>query len=337
MTNGTCCSKPTDDWNHCRYQGQAGGHYESRFLRANHPSRPLAFWIRHTIFSPAGHPENAIGEIWAVVFDGERQRIRAARQAFPLAQCDFSADGRRVRLPTASLLESHARGSVVKEGTRLAWDLHFHGGQPPLRVLPERFYASAFPRAKLLVGSPGAVFTGALEVDGERVPVENWVGSENHNWGSRHTDAYAWGQVAGFDGAPDTFLECATARVKFGPFWSPRFSLLVLRDGGREIRLNGFWQALVARGSYRCFDWRISSAGKDVQVDMHMHAEAGDFVGLDYLNPPGGSKICLNSKLAACRLTIKEQGRPVRVLETAHRAAFEILTDAPVAGVRVVA
>jgi hypothetical protein len=31
----------------------------------------------------------------------------------------------------------------------------------------------------------------------------------SHNWGSQHTDRYAWAQVCGFDSAPDVFLECA--------------------------------------------------------------------------------------------------------------------------------
>ena len=39
--------------NAVRYRpGDEEGHYESYFQRANHPGRPLAFWIRHTIFSP---------------------------------------------------------------------------------------------------------------------------------------------------------------------------------------------------------------------------------------------------------------------------------------------
>jgi len=57
--------------NWARYQpGQAAGHYESFFQRANHPTRPMAFWIRYTIFSPQNHPENAVGELWAIYFDG---------------------------------------------------------------------------------------------------------------------------------------------------------------------------------------------------------------------------------------------------------------------------
>jgi len=53
--------------NWTRYQpGQGAGHYESFFQRANHPTRPMAFSIRYTIFSPQNHPENAVGELLAI-------------------------------------------------------------------------------------------------------------------------------------------------------------------------------------------------------------------------------------------------------------------------------
>jgi hypothetical protein len=52
---------------------------------------------------------------------------------------------------------------------------------------------------------------------------------------------------------------------------------------------------------------------------------------LNYRNPPGGIKQCLNSKLAACELTLmhKRTGQTsvTETFTTRHRAAFEILTD----------
>lgn len=61
--------------NDTRYHpDERAGHYESFFVRANHPTRPLAFWIRYTIFSPRRHPEQAAGELWAIVFNGETGR-----------------------------------------------------------------------------------------------------------------------------------------------------------------------------------------------------------------------------------------------------------------------
>ena len=54
-------------WNAVRFvAGDVGGHYESWFQRANHPSRPLAFWIHYTIFCPRAQPQAAVGELCAI-------------------------------------------------------------------------------------------------------------------------------------------------------------------------------------------------------------------------------------------------------------------------------
>ena len=42
--------------------------------------------------------------------------------------------------------------------------------------------------------------------------------------------------------------------------------------------------------------------------------------------PDFGVRACLNSKLARCTVTLRENGKS-RVLTTANRAAFEILCD----------
>ena len=70
--------------NWTRYHSQPGGHYESFFQRANHPTRLLAFWIRYTIFSPKGHPEKAVGELWAIYFNGETGHHIAVKKVVPL-------------------------------------------------------------------------------------------------------------------------------------------------------------------------------------------------------------------------------------------------------------
>lgn len=323
-------------WNGCRYvAGGLQGHYESWFQRANHPTRPLAFWIRYTIFSPAGRPHDAVGELWAVYFDGERGSVAAAKQDVAIADCRFATSGIDVRIGEAMLTDTRVAGRLRSGGTDLAWDLAWSGGGVPLLLLPRPLYERGFPKAKALVGTPGARFDGRLVAGGSAVEVDGWIGSQNHNWGSRHTDSYAWGQVAGFDDAPDVFLECSTAQVKVGPLWTPRLSLVVLRVGQEEIALNGLAQALRAEADWGWFDWRIRSASAEATVTIHVHAPREAFVGLTYRNPPGGSKTCLNSKLASCELRLEQGGLEPRTWTTRHRAAFEILTDRTDHGVRV--
>lgn len=314
-------------WNKTRYAGGASGHYESFFQRANHPSKPRAFWIRYTLFSPKGRPDDALGELWAVYFDRDEQRIVAVRETRPLRESDFSTQTFRVHIGEAKLGPDALIGQASLGEHQVCWDLGYTSPAPPLLFLDESLYDRRLPKAKTLVGSPMASYRGALTVDGESVPVNDWIGSQNHNWGEKHTDAYAWGQVAGFDNAPDAFFECSTARIKIGPLWTPWLTLMVLRVGDDTYALNGLWQALRASGRYEHFDWRFDSRREGIRIHGQFEAPASAFVGLTYLNPPGGAKTCLNSKVARCRVTLERAGQEPRTLSTESRAAFEILTD----------
>src|SRR5678815_3653377 len=89
--------------NHARFLGQSKGHYESFFLRANHPTRPLAFWIRHTLFSPKDHAENNIGELWATFFNGETNQHIVVKQEYPLADCYFDTADFNIQIGDAKL------------------------------------------------------------------------------------------------------------------------------------------------------------------------------------------------------------------------------------------
>lgn len=326
-----------DRWNACRFVPGAAGHYESYFQRANHPDRPLAFWIRYTIFSPKDRPGDAIGELWAIWFDGESGTITAAKEEHPIEGCTFSNDSLNATIAGATLDGSTLAGSAASDQHQLDWSLTYTSPAAPLLLFPESFYERSLPKAKALVGSPHARFDGSITVDGTEHTIDGWIGSQNHNWGTKHTDLYAWGQVAGFDDAPDAFLEVATARIRLGPLWSPWMTPIVLRLDGRQHALNTLWRCVRATADFDYFSWRFRSEDVGVRIHGSIEAPALSFVGLRYLNPPRGVKTCLNSKLARCEITVERPGIPTRTLTTAHRAAFEILTDDVTHGVPVVA
>lgn len=318
--------------NFTRYQrGQEKGHYESFFQRANHPSEPKAFWIRYTIFSPDNYPEKAIGELWAIYFDSITGNHVSVKKEVTFENCVFENNRFFAKIGDAILENGNLQGSAASNNHRIEWNLNYSGNSQPLLGLPENLYEGKFPKAKLLVGLPLAEYIGRLIVDDASIEIKNWIGSQNHNWGVKHTDHYAWGQVAGFDNAPGSFFEVATARIKFGPVWTPFMTLMVLRHEGREFRLNTIFQALKAKGKFNYFHWKFFSQTNEVTIEGVISAEKKDFVGLKYYNPPGGIKYCLNSKIAACQLKVRYKnsfGKQVEeTLETKNRAAFEILTN----------
>jgi hypothetical protein len=305
---------------------QNEGHYESYFQRANHPTRPLAFWIRYTIFSPAKNPGKALGELWAVYFDGESSQHVVSKTEVPMSRCSFARDALDVRIDESILLPGLLQGHT-RDDNNIEWDLRYENGQKPLFIMPLSYYEKGFPKAKALVGVPLAKYSGTIRVNGKTVEIDNWVGSQNHNWGSKHTDHYAWGQVAGFTDYPDTFLELATARLKIGPFWTPAITLIVLRHEGHEYCLNALRKSF-GRASFGYFYWDFRARSREIQIEGRISAKADDFVCLRYYNPPGGIKYCLNTKIAACQLALQLKGvAESEILETPHRAAFEILTD----------
>jgi hypothetical protein len=61
-------------------------------------------------------------------------------------------------------------------------------------------------------------------------------------------------------------------------------------------------------------------------VEGAFRAERSAFVELTYDNPPGGTKTCLNTKIAAAELTIRYANAYPVTFRTANRAAFEILS-----------
>ena len=158
--------------NFTRYRkGQKKGHYESFFLRANHPEEPLAFWIRYTIFSPENRPDDAIGEIWASYFDGNTKKHTAVKEEFPLSDCLFKEDDFNVRVGEAGLDSKNVKGMSSSGENSITWDLDYSGDESPLLLLPPKFYNRSFPKAKSQVGLPLAVFNGLIIVNG--MPVRN--------------------------------------------------------------------------------------------------------------------------------------------------------------------
>jgi len=325
-----------NQWNGARWTaGDPRGHYESWFQRANHPTRPLAFWNRYTIFSPAGRPRDGLGELWAIYFDGEQRQITAVKEEHSIRECRFAKSELEARIATSTLDASSLRGSASTGDDRIDWSLKYAGGGPPLLTFDRPLYGFRIPKAKALVGTPNAVYTGRLTVNDETHEIDGWVGSQNHNWGEEHTEKYAWGQVAGFDEDPDSFLEVGSGQIKIGPVLSPSITVLVLRIDGEEHAFNTIQTGLRAHGEYDFFRFAFETGDDDISISGNIAAAAHDFVGLPYYNPPGGTKTCLNSKIARCDLTIRRKGRAPQTLSTRHRAAFEILTDLDDHGVPV--
>lgn len=299
------------------------GFYESFFIRANHPVEPKAFWIRYTLFSPKDNPKDRTASLWIIYFEGTS--IYPSKTTFYWNDCCFPRKQFSVELGGNFINSARAKG----ESGQLSWDLHYKTEQSALFLLPLSMYNSPFPKAKSIVSQPFALFNGQIKKAGLSIKIDNWIGSQNHNWGYKHTDFYAWGQVAGFDNSPGTFLEVVTAKLVVAELKTPYVTIMVLHHNGKTYSLNDVGCWLRNKGEFKYFQWDFECSNRQISVKGQIKASKAAFVGLKYNNPIGGHKNCLNSKLASCTLEINIPtaiGMP-QLLYTQHRCAFEILTN----------
>jgi hypothetical protein len=301
-------------------------YYESRYIRANDPERPQALWLRETLLLPTAGDASA--DVWVMVFDPEGAGNRALKEPYPIDAADYDYDNWTARIGAATIDDRSARG-VVTGGNRSArWDLRITPGlEEPVKLLTERGYRARFPTAKTTVRHPLAQFDGQLELDDVRVTVDGWTGSANHNWGTRHTPAYAFGQVCGFDDAPDTSLEIVTARAAVGPVRLPGVTLFVFRHAGQEFAVRSILGSMQTHGRYRPFSWTFGGRVGEQMIEGEITTEPDDVIGLTYTDTDGGSKFCYNSAIATCRIQVAGKAFERAELIASRRTMFEILTD----------
>jgi len=303
-------------------------YYESRYIRANHPGRPQALWLRETLLLPVeGDP---VADVWVMVFDPEGAGNRALKQPYPIDAADYAYDNWTARIGATSIDDNSAQGAV-STGNRLArWDLRISPGSGgEVKLLTDRAYTARIPTAKTTVRHPLAHFDGQVELDDTRVVLDGWTGSVNHNWGTRHTPAYAFGQVCGFDNAPDSSLEIVTARAAIGPVRLPAATLFVFRHAGGEFAVRSVVGSLQTHGRYRPFSWSFGARVRDQMIEGEIRADPEDVIGLTYTDTDGAAKYCYNSALATCRLQLAGKAFERGELVATRRAMFEILTDTP--------
>src|SRR5690349_10570599 len=301
-------------------------YYESRFIRANHPELPQALWLRETLLLPtAGDP---VADVWVMVFDPDGRGSLAFKQPYPIDTAAYEYDNWTARIAQTTIDDESAQGVVQSQNRTARWDLRITPGpEHEVRLLTDRAYKARVPTAKTTVRHPLARFDGHLELDDARFVLDGWTGSVNHNWGTRHTPAYAFGQVCGFDDAPGSSLEIVTARAAIGPILTPAATLFVFRHAGQEFAVRSILGSLQTHGRYQPFSWTFGGRVGDQMIEGEIVARPADVIGLTYTDTDGGFKYCYNSSIATCRLQVAGKAFERAELTATRRVMFEILTD----------
>jgi hypothetical protein len=294
-------------------------HYESFYIKACHPTEPVAIWIRHTVHKPPGFGPTAA--LWFTLFDRRADGPRAVKQHFP---GPTSGDAEYIRVGDAYLTPSVARGAAQGRGRSAAWDLRFESASQPLHHLPrEWMYRAPLPRTKLLSPHPDIRIDGRLEVDGEEVDVQGWRGMVGHNWGSEHAERWIWLHAAGFEQDPEAWIDVALGRIRVGRLTTPWIAHGAICIEGVRLQLGGVERVSLTDVHESPESCVVSLPGQNLTVQGLVQAAHRDTVGWIYADPGGSEHQVLNCSVADLTLAVSRPAQPPRTLEARAGAAFE--------------
>lgn len=292
------------------------GHYESFYLKANHPSEPVAVWIRYTVHKrPRAAPR---GSLWFTLFDATAPGPRAMKVT---TEAVDAKGGAYVRIGDAHF----APGSVVGAAAEVSWELAYEGDQDPLLHLPKGWmYRAPLPRTKLMSPHPDVLVAGTVRAGSHELTLDGWRGMVGHNWGSRHAERWIWMHAA-FTGAEGpTWLDVALGRIKVGPWVTPWVASGALCVDGVRHRVGGPGEARrteVRETPTRC---EFAIPGDEVSVQGKVSSEPGNFVGWVYADPDGSEHHTLNCSISDMKLTASRPGREPLELACGGAAAYEL-------------
>jgi hypothetical protein len=284
------------------------GGYESWFVSARDPLSRRALWIRHTRHRPRQGPESVA--LWCTVIDHDHGQPPAVLKQV------FSAFPRG-----AAAGPGQFRGQATMGQHSARWEVAITGEQPPLRPLrPPVLYRAPLPRTKLEATVPDGEVTGMLELEGRKVIVSGWRGTVGHNWGSEHADSWVWLHAAGFDAAPEAWLELVLARIRVGPARSPWTAMGALSLGGQRILLGGLGRR--PRADVQPNRLTVDVPSPNARLQLSVTADDDDSVTVAYTDPGGGIRTVRHAALAGVDLILHRPGNRKETLSSS-RGVYE--------------
>jgi hypothetical protein len=291
------------------------GMYESFYLRAVAPDRPLGAWIRYTVHKHPGRPPR--GSVWCTIFDGD---ARPFMHKLTTDELSAPSDG-WIAVGDSRFGPEGAEGACGEA----RWSLRFASEESELRHLPhELLYRAPLPRTKLTSPMPAGRFEGTLDLPRHTLTLGGWRGMVGHNWGAQHAERWIWLHGIRFEEDAEAWIDVAIGRVRVAGRTTPWVANGALRLDGERHRLGGLGARglLVAERPERCV-LSLPGAGGLV-VEAHAQAPAAALAGWRYADPRGGQHEVSNCSIAALTLTVRQPDRPARTLHTEHGAAYEL-------------
>jgi hypothetical protein len=300
---------------------RGAGHYESFYLKASHPTEPVAVWIRHTVHKAPG--ETPVGAVWFSLFDARAEGPWAVKESGGALGL---GDGAYVRVGEARIEPGRAVGRAAAGEREATWDLTFEDGEEALRHLPRDWmYRAPIPRTKLLTPHPRTTFSGRVTAGERELELDRWPGMVGHNWGAQHAERWIWMQGTGFQDQEEDWLDVVIGRIKVGPLTTPWIANGAVCIAGERHQLGGIERARsteVHETPEGC-DFVLPGRGVQAQGSVGTPSRK-DLVGWVYADPDGSEHHVVNCSVADMRVVLSRSDGPDLSLFAPAGGVYEV-------------
>jgi len=296
--------------NYERYQWRPGrqGLYESNYVKANSPDGKRAVWLKHNILAWKDPKKEPLVELWCILFTrGEAPQV--LKQEIPASRVVLDDD--RVGMQGEGILfrPNRTATTITDNGRWASWDIEMEDldcGPGFVHFPYAGMYEWGFPKKKVITSSPLMRWNGILTFRDQEIPIENWIGFRNHNWGTEHAHCYAYGNCNHFPDAPGVIFDGFSAKIRLGLLKSPYLSMAMIRLGEDDLPMNRLGTVFRSKANLRFPRWELQLQNENHKVQIIQEGEPVEFSGLPYHHPDGKLSYCYNTKWARTTLHIED-------------------------------
>lgn len=327
---------PEHNYDFYQWSADKQGLYESNYIKANSPDGKRALWLKHNILAPTQPNKPSLVELWCVYFSrGEAPRV--VKQDIPAQSVRLATES--LKMEGQDILLTPTRtATTIRDGKHtVSWDISIRpddavSTQPLIHFPYARMYTLPFPKKKLVTPQPKTRWDGVFRWDGEEIPIADWIGFRNHNWGTEHAWRYAYGNCNDFPEMSGLVVDAFSAKIRLGPFKSPFLSAGIVRQGREDLAFNAIRSIVGAKAHVEFPRWELRIERDEMTMEWLQEGRPAEFAGLPYLHPNGAKSYCYNTKWAKTTLRLR-RGKTGWQEYRSEQGELEFLYNKPIHGI----
>jgi hypothetical protein len=298
--------------NSCRYDGNKNGYYEVWFLTLNDRATRRGFWFRYTIDVLEGRSDPQPG-LWGCTFDPKQpDSTFGIKQYFPTDSWRKSEKSENliIGVDQGAFYSNRLVGSLQDRDKEISWDLTFEPSSKTFHHIDQRAKKLFKPKTLICAPNLNVEFSGKVIANREEYHLDRAVGCQQHIWGSKHAESWAWAHCNLFDNEPTAIFEGLAARPRRGPITMPPLTLAYLRYQNEEFYFNSISNLVSAKNRVGDYEWEFTTGDARTRLHGLASTRPEKMLQVEYPDPDGDKTFCINSEISDFKLTLeKRSGR----------------------------